>query len=469
MSYKYIHAWLTLLAAMLFVAQPASAITLNEAKEMYLAGDFEGALPVFLEEIKKKPKDASLNQWLGVCLMQAGRTEEAIPKLKFAQSKGVAEASRYLAEIAFHEYDFEGAENYIDQYETALKRAKKSMPAEISDLRRRVLLAENMLERVEKIVIIDSVAVDRDEFFKAYRLSPGSGSISSPEILPDGFEHADPTAVAMPETQTVMFWAAPGDDDEYRIMESNKLFDGSWEKPTALDETINIDGDNNFPFLMADGVTLYYANNGEGSIGGYDIFISRKEDNSYLQPQNIGMPYNSPYDDYLLAIDEITGVGWWATDRNGMEDSITIYKFIPSDLRQNYSSDDDDLTDKARITDYRSTWESGKNYSDILKKIDKIKLDKSVEQPEFAFALPGGRVYTRLSDFRSSRARALMEEYLAAEKELKANEATLAKLRQKYRNGDRSSTGAIKSLENQIDNDRKALKAKANAVISQEN
>lgn len=89
------------------------------------------------------------------------------------------------------------------------------------------------------------------------------------------------------------------------------------------------------------------------------------------------MPYNSPYDDYLLAIDEITGIGWWATDRNQLEDSITIYKFIPSDLRQNYDSGADDLVDKARITDFRSTWEEGKDYADILKKIDKIEISKT--------------------------------------------------------------------------------------------
>lgn len=55
-------------------------------------------------------------------------------------------------------------EEYIDLYDAALKKAKKSMPDEIADLRRRVLLAGNMLERVEKIVIIDSVSVDREEF-----------------------------------------------------------------------------------------------------------------------------------------------------------------------------------------------------------------------------------------------------------------------------------------------------------------
>lgn len=469
MSSRNISILTAMFAALLLVTSSASAITLNEAREMYRAGDFEGALPTFLEEIKKKPKDASLNQWVGVCLMQAGRADEAIPRLKFAHSKNVTEAPRYLAEIAFQKYDFDGADEYIDLYEAALKKAKKSMPDEVADLRRRVRLAGNMLDRVEKIVIIDSVAVDREEFFNMYRLSPGAGSINSVDILPDDCDYAEPTTVFMPETQTVMLWAAPSDNDEYQIMESNKLFDGSWEKAHILDETINISGDNNFPFLMPDGVTLYYANNGDGSIGGYDIFISRKEDNRFLQPQNIGMPYNSPYDDYMLAIDEITGVGWWATDRNQMEDSITIYKFIPSDLRKNYDADDDNLVEKARITDYQSTWEDGKDYAEILQKIDRIELNKSSKKKEFTFALPGGRVYTRMSDFRSSRAKALMEEYLDAMEQFKADEETLHKLRMKYRNGDRSSIDAIKNLERKLNTDRDILKKKANAVISQEN
>lgn len=106
MSTKNILTWTAVLAALLLAAPDALAITLNEAREMYRAGDFEGALPTFLEEIKKKPKDASLNQWVGVCLMQAGRHDEAIPHLKLAHSKNVVEAPRYLAEIAFQKYDF---------------------------------------------------------------------------------------------------------------------------------------------------------------------------------------------------------------------------------------------------------------------------------------------------------------------------------------------------------------------------
>lgn len=74
-----------------------------------------------------------------------------------------------------------------------------------------------------------------------------------------------------------------------------------------------------------------------------------------------------------------------------------------------------------------------------------------------------------MSDFRSPRAKALMEEYLDAVEEFKADEAALQKLRLKYRNGDRSSVDAIKNLEQKINAGRNALRKKANAVISQEN
>ena len=68
---------------------------------------------------------------------------------------------------------------------------------------------------------------------------------------------------------------------------------------------------------MSDGITLYYASDGEGSLGGYDIFVTRydSENGNYLRPDNIGMPFNSPANDYMYAIDEFNNIGWFASDR----------------------------------------------------------------------------------------------------------------------------------------------------------
>ena len=95
---------------------------------------------------------------------------------------------------------------------------------------------------------------------------------------------------------------------------------------------------------MPDGVTLYFANNGENSLGGYDIFMTRRSDGDgegkeYFQPQNVGMPYNSPFNDFMMAIDEASGLGWWATDRNQIPGKVTVYVFIPSQMRVNVEPD----------------------------------------------------------------------------------------------------------------------------------
>ena len=94
-------------------------------------------------------------------------------------------------------------------------------------------------------------------------------------------------------------------------------------------------GNDDFPFLLSDGTTLYFASDGEGSIGGYDIFVSRMntEDGCFLRPDNLGMPFNSPANDYMMAINEVANLGWFASDRNQPQGKVCVYVFVPNDKR----------------------------------------------------------------------------------------------------------------------------------------
>lgn len=58
-------------------------------------------------------------------------------------------------------------------------------------------------------------------------------------------------------------------------MYKNKLIEGKWSDIIPLPNGVNTEQDEAYPFFLNDGVTLYFASNGEGSIGGYDIFITR--------------------------------------------------------------------------------------------------------------------------------------------------------------------------------------------------
>jgi len=118
------------------------------------------------------------------------------------------------------------------------------------------------------------------------------------------------------------------------IFSSFKLLD-NWSLPVSVSNVINTDANENYPFLMLDGVTLYFASDGENSIGGYDIFITKYASGSqdFLVPENIGMPFNSPANDYMMVIDEQQRIGWFATDRNQPAGKVMIYKFIPNETK----------------------------------------------------------------------------------------------------------------------------------------
>jgi hypothetical protein len=270
----------------------------------------------------------------------------------------------------------------------------------------------------------------------------------------------------MPENKQVMLWSAPDSTDTYVLMNAPILDDGSIDTPSPLKGDLNEGGDANFPFLMPDGVTLYFANDGENSLGGYDIFMTRRSDDGYLQPQNVGMPYNSVFNDYMLAIDEVTGLGWWATERNCIPGKVTIYVFIPNAVRENIPADEPDIASKALLTSIKATQTPGTDYSAMLAKLDELQSDNdSGSKSEFYFALPGGKIYTSLEQFSDSNAREKMEEYISISNEIKETKENLAKMREQYALGNRDVANDILASERSLKTLRSRLLQASNAVV----
>ena len=181
------------------------------------------------------------------------------------------------------------------------------------------------------------------------------------------------------------------------------------------------------------------------------------------------MPYNSPYDDYLLAIDELTGLGWWATDRNRIPGKLTIYVFVPSETRVNVADDDENLIALATLSDISLTREQGATYPEIPEAVDYSKMENNLASKGKAeFALPVGsakRIYTSISDFRSQDARRAMAEALNARAEINTINAELSKLRQAYVNGDRAQADHILDLERNLKNARQREQNLKNKAI----
>jgi hypothetical protein len=377
------------------------------------------------------------------------------------------ESTLESAKIAYMNYDFTEAASLYNKYRQLCKRVKQTPNSEIDQLEYQLENANNFLERVEKIAIIDSLSVDKNDFFKHYRLPTSAGHIKSTNTLPYDLRNDSGDVLFLNENEDLMLWAAPDSTGHRQIVESIKLTDDSWSNPSPISDNLSENGDNDYPFMMADGVTLYFANNGNESIGGYDIFVATRDTatDSYLQPRNIGMPYNSPYDDYMLAIDELNGIGWWATDRNQLDDKLTIYVFVPNELRRNYDSDIDDIESYARISDYKATQE-GQDYSELIKEISEISTSTVTKKEDFRFPIGGGKIYTTLNDFKSTNAKNLMSQYLLAQKDLDETESNLRILRQQYKkNKANSLVPKISTIETSLEQKRIEIKKLRNKIL----
>lgn len=374
------------------------------------------------------------------------------------------------AQTEFTGYNFEGALEKLEEYEAAQQKAKKPLSDEYHSLLNRVQTGTSMLDRVEDVEIIDSLTVDADKFFRYYRLSEPSGRITDSSSLPSDANPWPGSTAYVTENGETAIWSSPDKNGHAQLVQSTMLVDGSWETPTPLGSSLNMGGNAIFPYLMSDGVTLYYTSDGDGSLGGYDIFITRNDGEKYLQPQNVGMPYNSPANDYLLAIDELTGAGWWATDRNAPEGKVTIYVYVPRDVRKNYSVDCEDLVSLARVNSIAATREKGRDYSEIVRRINSIGTNNATAKGQngFSFALPTGKVCKRMGDFHSVEGRRAMKAYLLYEAELERTQQRTEALRARYAKGDTSVAEDILLNESREQELRNELKAKAAEVIHAE-
>lgn len=79
-------------------------------------------------------------------------------------------------------------------------------------------------------------------------------------------------------------------------------------------------------YLAIDGKTMYMASEGHESLGGYDIFVSYRDQGTWTKPKNLGYPINTPYDDFFFAATANGKYAYIASNRAGGEGGFDIYK-----------------------------------------------------------------------------------------------------------------------------------------------
>ncbi|MFA7272943.1 MAG: OmpA family protein [Crocinitomicaceae bacterium] len=79
-------------------------------------------------------------------------------------------------------------------------------------------------------------------------------------------------------------------------------------------------------YCHIDGETMYIASNGNNTMGGYDIFVSRKIQGQWTKPENLGYPINTPYDDFFFASTANGKFAYIASNRAGGQGNYDIYR-----------------------------------------------------------------------------------------------------------------------------------------------
>jgi tetratricopeptide (TPR) repeat protein len=435
------HIRLTIL--LLFACLGATAQTLQQGRNYFLQGDYEKAKPIMLKYLKQKPDAADRNYWYGVCCMETGEQDKAVPYLEKAASKKIFKAYRALGEYYMGKEDYQPAISNLEQFVKGISTDKELhdpvLEERITVMTDSLKVLFRMLRNTSRVCFIDSFLVSKDQLFENYILGESTGS-----FYPAGsfFDDDSEGEVFLPEMEQNILYSRRSDDGKYRLYTKFKSFD-RWADETPV-QGLDTDGDLRYPFLLNDGVTIYYAATGSESLGGLDIFVSRYNSATgrYLKPENIGMPFNSEANDYLYVIDETNNLGWFATDRRQPEDTVCIYVFIPTEGRQKYNYEGGDtlaIHQAARLTSIAMTQSDLNAVRAARQRLTLLRyeLTEKAQKGSFTYIIDDLTTYHELSDFKSQDAANLFQRWKELKHQYDTDVAKLDKQRDDYADASR--------------------------------
>lgn len=102
--------------------------------------------------------------------------------------------------------------------------------------------------------------------------------------------------------------------------------DGTWSNPENLGDKINTPGDEGSPFIHPDNQTLYFSSDGHVGMGGYDLFLSRRDSaGAWQEPVNLGYPINTFNDEIGLIVNASGDRAYYSSDRG--RDNKDLFAF----------------------------------------------------------------------------------------------------------------------------------------------
>ncbi|AWA29338.1 cell envelope biogenesis protein OmpA [Flavobacterium magnum] len=104
--------------------------------------------------------------------------------------------------------------------------------------------------------------------------------------------------------------AGEGGNDIWKV---SVAADGSFGTPENLGKNVNTAGSESFPSITDDN-TLFFSSDGRKGFGGLDVFMLKAGE---AEAKNVGLPINSPKDDFAFSFNTVKNIGFFSSNRDG--------------------------------------------------------------------------------------------------------------------------------------------------------
>ena len=314
-----------------------------------------------------------------------------------------------------------------------------------------------LLPSTAKVMFIDSMVVNENDLLKHIPLSSSCGKISikkSKNGKGNDYFYTN-------EFEDKRFSSVMQDSGKHVLMVEERL-GKKWDAP----KTIELEGVEDIicPYMMSDGVTLYFgAKGGDDSMGLYDIYytVYDSDSHSFYKPQSLGLPFNSFGDETYYIIDEFNNLGYLVSNRRQPEGKTCVYVFQPTETRETYDVEnmpEPELDRLARLRAIKDSQMDQNVLASAKSRLSAARQSKGAKKSHsFEFIINEKLVYHNISDFRSNVNQSQFPTYLTMKNSVETREKQLEELRAKYHNGNKNLANTIAQMEVEVFNERQKL------------
>ena len=457
---------LSILLFMLTVSLLSYGQSAKQADDLFGAHEYAEARVIYEALLRRQPNHPLYLYRAARCAQETG--DDATAEALFIKA-GTKYPLRdfFLGEIYYKQWRMTEA---IASYEAFLPSINEQHER-WEHVQQRIASAQiiaRYLKHVARVEVLGVTRIPTEALQEAYTLSEENGTLRIDSIgACFTTQRGDRQYFSVRTTEVL-----DSTTTERVVLVSRQRLLHQWEEPDTLLPAINSGNTNAYPFVLTDGATLYFASDREGGLGGLDIYMTRYNaaTGEWLPAENIGLPYNSPADDYLYVADETNGYACFATNRHCPDtDSVEVYRIVLGDRTFVRGLPENELVALARL-------------DSVLPLVANSEQTATAEQPtapaatqatrhsgyektasdSIFFVLNDAEIYTRIEDFRNDSARSLYKHYIHLEQTQKQAITMLDSLRHQYYEANDATRASLKAripiLSNEIDERKRTLR-----------